>query len=182
MTWNLDPVHSTVGFAVKHLAFSTVRGRFTGVTIKDIELDPSNLTAARGLVEVDVASVSTGEDGRDGHLRSGDFFDVESHPTLTFAVTGVDARGGDEYTVRGDLTIKGITKPIELTGEWAGADADPFGNKQRAGFSLSGEINRSEFGLTWNMPGQRLVVAEKVKLEIEIQVVEPAVEPAGASA
>ena len=180
MTWTIDPSHSSVGFKVRHLGLSTVRGRFTEVRIEDVSFDPADVTTARGRVLISTASVSTGDGKRDGHLSSPDFFDAPTHPDMVFEVTGVEG-SGDEYRVRGSLTIKGISREVELTGEFLGDAQDPYGN-HKAGFSVNGEINRTDWGLSWNVPldAGRLLVGEKVKLEIEIQLLEQAAVAAGA--
>jgi polyisoprenoid-binding protein YceI len=168
-TWNIDPVHSSVNFVVRHLMVSKVRGKFgtfTGtVTIDDNRL-ASSVTA-----NVDMASVSTGDDGRDAHLRNSDFFDIEQYPTMTFTSTSVRPDGSD-YILVGDLTIKGVTKQVEFELEFDGVSPDPWGGT-RAGFSAEGEIDRRDFGLEWNMALDTgaLMVGEKVKIALDIQAV-----------
>lgn len=168
-TWNIDPSHSSVNFVVRHLMVSKVRGSFgafTGtVTIDDNRL-ASSVTAS-----VEMASVTTGDDGRDAHLRNSDFFDVENYPTMTFTSTQVRPDGGD-YVLVGDLTIKGVTKQVEFELEFDGVSPDPWGGT-RAGFSAEGEIDRRDFGLEWNMALDTgaLMVGEKVKIALDIQAV-----------
>jgi polyisoprenoid-binding protein YceI len=167
MSWTLDPHHTTVGFSAKHLGVATVRGRFNKVDA-EVELDnPEDPTTARGTVTIDAASITTSDDQRDGHLRSPDFLDVEKYPTITFTVKSVE-RSRDDYTVRGDLTIKDITEEIVLDYEHNGAVVDPYGNT-KVGGTLTGTIDRTKWGLKWNVPlgGGGWLVSEKVKLEID---------------
>ncbi|HZU76445.1 MAG TPA: YceI family protein [Dehalococcoidia bacterium] len=170
MTWALDPHHTSVTFSAKHLGVATVRGRFTKVT-GEIDLDDSNdPTTGSGTITIDAASVDTGNEQRDAHLRSADFLDVEKHPTITFAVTRVE-KAGDDYKVDGDLTIKDVTKPLSLTYEHGGVVTDPYGNT-KVGGTLTGTINRGDWGLTWNVPlgGGGLLVGDKIKLEIDGEI------------
>lgn len=171
MSWKIDSAHSKVGFAVRHMMISTVRGTFANPADVEISFDPANLSAAKVKASIDAASVDTGETARDNHLRSADFFDAEKHPKITFVSTSVKGKGGD-VEVTGDLTIRGVTKPIVLQGEVAGPAKDPWGG-QRVGFSLSGDIDREAWGLTWNqaLEAGGVLVAKKVKLEIEVQLV-----------
>jgi polyisoprenoid-binding protein YceI len=168
-TWTIDPVHSEVGFSVRHLMVSKVKGRFTqfsgAITIADNPLD------SRVEASIDASSVVTGDEGRDQHLRSNDFFEVEGHPQITFVSKSVRPAGSD-YEVDGDLTIKGVTRPVVLELEFNGVSPDPWGG-QRAGFSASTEINRSDFGVTFNMAldGGGVVVGEKVKISLEIEAI-----------
>src|SRR5580698_1160400 len=161
-TWTIDPVHSEVSFVVRHMMVSKVRGRFdkfegTIVTAADPLQSSVNAT-------VDLSSVNTGEPNRDNHIRSADFFEVESHPTMTFQSTGV-RRDGDNFLLDGNLTIHGNTRPVTLKLEVNG-----YGGT-RAGFSASGEINRNDFGISYNgpVPGGGVVVSEKVTISIEIE-------------
>lgn len=168
-TWTIDPAHSEVGFSVRHLMVSKVRGTFdtfTGtITIAE---DPaqSSVTA-----EVDMTSINTRDETRDGHLRTADFFDVEAHPKMTFTSTSV-APDGSDYKVTGDLTLKGVTKPVELSLEFNGTSSDPWGGT-RAGLSAETEINRGDFGVDISMPldGGGVVVGDKVKVALEIEAV-----------
>src|SRR5262245_49698379 len=168
-TWHVDRSHSTVGFTVRHLMISKVRGSFGDfdglVTIAENPLQ-SSIEAT-----VQMASVDTGDAGRDNHLRNGDFFDVEAYPTMTFASTGI-VHAGDDYVLSGDLTIKGVTRPVSFALEFDGATRDPWGG-ERAGFSASTEINRKDFGLTWNVALETggVVVGDKVKIELDIELV-----------
>lgn len=168
MAWTLDPHHTAVSFSAKHMGVSTVRGRFNKVDA-EIELDDANdPTTAHGAVVVDAASVDTGNEGRDNHLRNADFFDVERYPQIRFALKRIEKLGDDKYNVIGDLTIHGVTREIALDYEHNGAVIDPRGNL-RVGGSLTGTINRTDWGLAWNVPlgGGGLLVSEKVKLQID---------------
>ncbi len=173
MTWEIDKTHSSVGFAVKHMMISTVRGhfaRFDGA----LELDPSALERARVTATIDVESIDTGVADRDTHLKSADFFDAENHPKLEFKSTSVRQRGS-EVTVVGQLKMRDVSREITLSGEVEGPAKDPWGN-QRVGFSLSGELDREEFGLGWNqvLEAGGVLVGKKVKLSIEAQAVQKA--------
>jgi polyisoprenoid-binding protein YceI len=180
MAWVLDPTHSTVGFSVRHLGISTVRGRFTRVTVA-ADLDPADPANARGRVEIDVRSIDTGDEQRDTHLGGTDFFDADNHPTIVFELTSVTPVGGEDYKVAGDLTIRGVTRPVELDAEYRGAVGDPWGNV-KAGVSITGSINRRDWDLTWNVPldAGRLLVGDRVKVEVEAELLQQA--PAAASA
>ena len=168
-TWTIDPVHSEVSFVVRHMMVSKVRGRFDkfeGTIVTAPDPLQSSVTAT-----VDLSSVNTGEPNRDNHIRSADFFEVESHPTMTFRSTGVRP-DGDDFLLDGDLTIRGTTKPVTLKLEVNGFGPDAFGGT-RAGFSASGEINRHDFGVSYNGPipggGGGVIVSEKVAITIEIE-------------
>jgi polyisoprenoid-binding protein YceI len=173
-TYHLDPTHSHVGFAVRHLGVSKVRGQFGEVEATvEIGDDPSSSSVA---VTIAAASVDTGEDQRDGHLRSGDFFDVETHPTIDFRSTGVTAVDDDgRFVVDGELTIKGETRPVPLQATFDGALVDPWGNA-RFGYSATAEIDREDFGLTWNQVLETggLLVGKKIRIEIEGEAVRAA--------
>jgi polyisoprenoid-binding protein YceI len=168
-TWKADPVHSEIAFAVRHLMLSKVRGRFTGhdVTIVTSE-DPLDSSAT---VTIDLASVDTGHEVRDNHLRSSDFFDVEKYPTMSYRSTGI-SRTDDGWIVDGDLTLHGVTRHVPLTVELNGFRPDPWGG-QRAGFSATAQINRRDFGIgpTVPMDGGGLALGDKVSITIEIQAV-----------
>ena len=167
MTWSLDPHHTSVSFSAKHLGVATVRGRFDEVSA-DLDLDdPNDPTTGKGTVTVKSASITTGSEQRDGHLKTGDFLEVEKYPDIVFKVTKVTKKG-DQYEVGGDLTIKDVTKEITLDYEHSGVVVDPMGNT-KVGGTLTGTLNRSDWGLTWNVPlgGGGLLVGEKVKIEID---------------
>jgi polyisoprenoid-binding protein YceI len=168
-TWAIDPAHSVVELAVKHMMFSTVKGRFANVA-GTIVLDEANLSASSVSAEIDAASIDTGESQRDGHLRSADFLDVENFPTITFRSTGVVPRGGSRFVLVGDLTIRGVTQEVSLEAELVGKGTDPWGG-QRAGFAATTAINRKEFGLAWNQALETggVLVSDQVKISLEIQ-------------
>ena len=171
MAWNIDTAHSQVGFAVRHMMISTVRGKFAKLDA-DVELEPANLSQARVTARIDAASIDTGDEKRDGHLRSADFFDVEKYPTIEFKSTQVSQQGPN-LTVQGLLKIRDQEHPITLQGEMVGPGKDPWGNS-KLGFSLSGEVDREQWGLTWNqaLEAGGVLVAKKVKLELELQLVQ----------
>ena len=171
MAWNIDKSHTEVGFAVRHMMISTVRGTFTRYDAV-ISIDPANLEAAKVTARIEAGSVDTKEDKRDGHLRSPDFFDAEKYPTLTFTSTKVVRRGAD-VEVTGNLKIKDQEHAVTLKGEFVGPGKDPWGNT-RVGFSLSGDIDREQFGLTWNqaLEAGGVLVAKKVKIVVEAQLIQ----------
>ena len=168
-TWTIDPVHSEVGFSVRHMMVSKVRGRFTNfsgsITTADNPVE-STATAA-----IDLTSIDTGSPQRDDHLRSADFFEVEKYPTMTYRATGIRP-DGDDWIVDGDLTLKGVTKNVPLHVELQGIGPDAYGGT-RAGFSASAEINRRDFGVDFNaaMETGGVVVADKVTIQLEIEAV-----------
>jgi len=168
-TWAIDPAHSVVELAVQHMMFSTVKGRFANVA-GTIVLNEADLSASSVSAEIDASSIDTGEAQRDGHLRSGDFLDVEAYPTITFRSTGVVPRGRDRFILVGELTIRGVTQEVSLEAELVGKATDPWGG-QRAGFAASTAINRKEFGLTWNqaLEAGGVLVSDQVKISLEIQ-------------
>jgi polyisoprenoid-binding protein YceI len=168
-TWTIDPSHSEVSFKVRHLGISKTRGRF-GSFRGDIVV-AEQPEESRVAVEIDAASIDTKDEGRDAHLRSGDFFDADSFPTLTFVTTGVVATG-DRWSVTGDLTIRGVTRPVVLDTEIAGLVTDPWGN-ERVGFQARAEVNREDFGLTWNAALETggVLVGKTVQIDLEIEAV-----------
>jgi polyisoprenoid-binding protein YceI len=172
-TWTIDPTHSTVGFTAKHAMVATTRGHFAayqgGATIDAQHPEESTLW-----LDIDAASVTTGNDQRDGHLRSADFFDVEEHPHISFASTAVKV-DGDEIVTVGDLTVAGVTHPVEVTWEFNGLSKDPWGNT-RAGFEGSATVNRKDWGLVWNaaLEAGGWLVSDKIKLVLEIAAVKQA--------
>ncbi|GAA3641965.1 YceI family protein [Microbacterium awajiense] len=166
-TWTLDPSHSEVGFSVRHMMISKVRGAFN---IKQATLvAPENPLDAQVTATVDVASVDTKDEGRDGHLRSADFFDVENHPTIDFVSTGVRIDDGD-FLVDGDLTIRGVTKPVTFEFDFGGFGADPWGN-YKAGATAQTVINREDFGLTWNAALETggVLVGKDIAITLDLQ-------------
>lgn len=170
--WNLDLTHSEIGFTVRHAGISKVRGRFTEATAEarvGESLVESTLHAT-----VNTASFKSGDANRDAHVKGPDFFDVEQHPEMTFVATGVEG-DGEDYTVTGDLTIRGVTKPVEVEVEFTGVAVDPFG-ATRAGFTGETEISRKEFGLTWNaaLEAGGVLVSDKVKINLDAALVKQA--------
>lgn len=171
MAWLIDTVHTHVGFSVKHLMVSTVRGQF-GSYRGTLKLDPTDFTKSTFEGEIDVESISTGNEQRDAHLRTNDFFDAPNHPKIAFKSTRIESRGGDDYLVTGDLTIRGVTKEVALEVEFAGTAKSPYG-KTVAGISAHGSINRKDFGVNFNavLEAGGVMIGEKVKLEIEVEAV-----------
>jgi polyisoprenoid-binding protein YceI len=168
-TWVADPIHSEIGFSVRHMMVSNVRGRF-GEFEATITTAPNPLDST-ATATIQLGSVATGNDKRDEDLRSGGFLNVEKYPTMTFSSTGVRA-DGDTFLLDGDLTIHDVTKAVTLRVEPNGFGPDPFGST-RAGFTATTEINRSDFGITGNMviEGGGVVIADKVKIQIELEAV-----------
>jgi polyisoprenoid-binding protein YceI len=166
-TWDIDPVHSDVSFSVRHMMVSKVRGRFVGVTGSFTTGEDVATSSVRA--EIDASSIDTGNEQRDGHVRSADFFDVENHPTWTYVSTGVRA-GGEGLVIDGDLTIKGVTRPVSLDVEVGGFGPDAYGGT-RAGFTATTTINRNDFGVDIAMPldGGGVVVGDKVQITLEVQ-------------
>ncbi len=168
-TWKLDPAHSEVGFSVRHMMVSKVRGRFRGmdgtITLAD---DPAQSSVE---AEIDMTTIDTGNTDRDDHIKSADFFGVESYPTMTFRSTSVEP-AGNELVVHGDLTLHGVTKPVNLDLEVHGFTKDPFGG-MRCGFTATTTINRKDFGISIEMPmdGGGVVVGDKVSITLEIEAV-----------
>jgi polyisoprenoid-binding protein YceI len=170
----LDPSHTTIGFAGKHMMVTTVRGRFNEFT-GTVAVEDDDPTTARITATIRTASLDSGQTQRDQHLRSADFFDVERYPEMTFTSTAVEARDGNRYRVQGDLTIKDQTRPITLDVEVEERFNDPWGN-ERVGVTASGKLNRQSWGLTWNqvLEAGRLLVGDQIKLEIESALVRKA--------
>jgi len=167
-TWAIDPTHTEVGFVARHLMVTKVRGSFTDVT-GTVEV-AENVTDSVANVVIKTASVSTGTPDRDGHLRSADFFDVETYPEITFVSTAFD---GESLT--GDLTIKDVTRSVTLDVEFNGVATDPWGN-EKAAFEATADINRTDWGLTWNANLEKggVLVSEKVKLVLDVQLAKQA--------
>jgi len=165
--WTVDTVHSVIGFSVRHMMVSRVRGRFRSFTA-DIVTTDDPATASLSAT-VDVASVDTGDETRDNHLRTSDFFDIENHPTMTFTSTGI-AGSGTDYELTGDLTIRGVTSPVTFDLEVGGVEKDPWGNT-RAGFTATTSINRKDFGLEYNavLETGGVMIGDKVDVEIDIE-------------
>ncbi len=173
--WNFDQAHSQVGFTIKHMMFAKVRGSF-GEWEGNFSFDPEDPAHSKVSATIQVASIDTSNDQRDDHLRSGDFFDVEEFPVMTFESTRW-TKNGSKYSVEGNLTIRDVSKAITLDVEHSGTGTDPWGNT-RAAFTASTTINRKEFGLTWNqaLEAGGVLVGEDVNIDIEVQAVEAAAE------
>lgn len=166
-TWALDASHSEVGFSVRHMMISKVRGTFGGAEATIVA--PENPLELTLDAKVDVTTINTKDEGRDNHLRSADFFDVENYPAITFTSSGVRHEGGD-FLVDGDLTIKDVTKPVTFTVEFGGFGTDPWGN-YKAGATAKTVINREDFGLTWNAALETggVLVGKDVTIELDLQ-------------
>src|SRR4051794_36808921 len=169
--YEIDPTHSRIGFAAKHAMVATVRGHFAAYA-GEVHLDEENPANSRVTLEIDAASVDTGNADRDKHLRTADFFDLETHPKILFNSTAVEKVDADVYTLIGDLSINGKTNPVSVEFELTGTTDDPWGNF-RAGFEGRATVNRRDWGLAWNMPLDKggVLVSEKVKLEFDIAAV-----------
>ncbi len=172
--WVADPTHSEISFKVKHMMMTNVTGTF-GQFAVDAETEAEDFSSAKVSFAAQIASINTGNEQRDGHLKSADFFDAEKNPELKFVSTSMTKKDDENYVLNGDLTIGEVTNSVSLDVEFGGINKDPWGN-QKAGFSLSGKINRKEFGLTWNAALETggVLVSEDVKLAAEIQLVKVA--------
>ena len=173
-TYNLDPSHSRVGFVARHAMVAKVRGSFDEVT-GTATIDGANPSASSLEVTIQATSIDTRDANRDGHLRSADFFDVETYPTLTFVGTGFEITDDTTVEVTGDLTIRGVTKPVTVPFEFGGVAVDPFGN-ERVGFDGSVVVNRKDWDLTWNAALETggVLVSDKVTLELEVSAIKAA--------
>ena len=172
--WTLDPTHSEINFKIKHMMISNVTGNFKNFNVT-AETQGDDFTTAKLSFTADVNSISTNNDQRDGHLKSGDFFDAEKYPQIKFEATKMNKISDDEYAIDGNLTIRDVTKPIKLKADLGGIAKDPYGNI-KAGFTVEGKINRKDFGLTWNAATETggLLVGEDLKIHSEIQLVKQA--------
>jgi polyisoprenoid-binding protein YceI len=170
--WEIDPKHTLVEFSVRHMMFTTVKGRFTGVRGVIHCVDEADPSQAQVEAEIDAASISTGDEQRDAHLRSADFLDTENHPKITFKSTRVDARNEEELRLVGELTVHGITREVTLETTFNGRGKNPYG-QEVAGFSAQTTINRKEFGLTWNaaLESGGLLVGNNLEIMIEVQAI-----------
>jgi polyisoprenoid-binding protein YceI len=173
-TWQIDPNHSLVEFSAKHLMITTVKGRFTTVS-GTIEVDEQNPDRSRVEAEIAAATLVTGAEQRDQHLRSPDFLDVEKFPTISFRskrIQGTSKHPGDEFRVTGDLTIHGTTREVTLNAVYEGTGKDPWGG-ERVSFSATTKIDRRDFGLTWNQALETggLLVGNEIKISLEVQAV-----------
>jgi polyisoprenoid-binding protein YceI len=170
-TWVLDPSHSDVSFTVRHLMVSKVRGTFSDIS-GTITVHPDDELKSAVEAKIGIGSVDTRDEKRDAHLRSADFFDAEQHPTMTYRSTGLRRVGDGRYAVDGELTLRGVTRPVQLDLELNGVSSDPWGGT-RAGFSASGEISRKDFGMEFNIPidGGGVVVGDSVKISLEAEAI-----------
>lgn len=173
--WVADPMHSEIQFKVKHLMITTVTGYFQQFNI-EAETEDDQFTRLSSVVfTADVNSINTNNEQRDTHLKSADFFDAASHGEVRFEGKKYEKANGDNYTLSGDLTIKGVTKPLTVNVEFGGIVVDPYG-QTKAGFTVSGRISRKEFGLTWNAVTEAgsVVVSDEIRLHAEVQLVKQA--------
>ena len=171
-TWSIDPAHSHAEFKVKHMMISNVKGSFSGISGTLTE-DTTDSSLSRIDASIDIGTVNTGDEKRDGHLKSADFFDHEQHPHMTFTSTNVEKKGDEEYAVTGDLTVHGVTKPVTFAVEGPSQPTkDPWGN-MRIGLSATTKINRKDFGLTWNatLESGGILVGEDVQISLEVQLI-----------
>jgi polyisoprenoid-binding protein YceI len=169
--YTIDPTHSRLGFAAKHAMVATVRGQFTRYT-GEVHLDEEHPEQSWARVEIEAASVDTGNADRDAHVRTADFFNVEANPTITFVSTAARKVSDDVYALTGDLTVNGRSNPVTVEFELTGTSVDPWGG-HRVGFEGRATVNRRDWGLEWNVPLDRggVLVSEKVKLEFDIAAV-----------
>jgi polyisoprenoid-binding protein YceI len=172
--WKIDPAHSDIQFKVKHLMITTVTGYFKQFDL-NVETETNDFTTVKRLeFTADINSINTNNEQRDTHLKSADFFNAEEHAQLRFVGNKYEAKG-DEAKLHGDLTIKGVTKPVTVNVEFGGIVIDPYG-QTKAGFTVTGKISRKEFGLTWNAVTEAgsIVVSDEIKIQAEVQVVKQA--------
>ena len=169
--WTIDSTHSEIGFKVKHMMFTNVSGKFDSYEATIIT-DEGNFENASIEFSADINSINSNNADRDNHLKSGDFFDAENHPKLTFKATSFTKKG-DDFELTGDLTLRGVTKPVKLEAEFSGLMKDPWGNT-KAGLNISGKINRKDWGLNWNSALETggVLVGEEVRLNIELQLIQ----------
>ena len=170
--WAVDPMHSEVQFKVKHLMITTVTGYFQKFNVEAETQDDQFTSASSVTFTADVDSISTNNEQRDTHLKSPDFFDAANHSQVQFAGNKYEHAGGDNYKLHGELTIRGISKPVTVNVELGGIVVDPYG-QTKAGFTVNGKINRKDFGLTWSgvTEAGNVVVSDEIKLQAEIQLV-----------
>lgn len=167
-TWVIDPAHTNIGFSARHLMVAKVRGKFAQFE-GQFTIDEANIGASAAALTIQAASIDTANADRDGHLKSADFLDVENFPTITFTSTGA-TQSGNNFAVTGDLTIHGVTKPVTVNFELAGVSQDPWGNT-KIGFEGETEINREDFGLTWNAALETggVLISDKIKLTLDVE-------------
>jgi polyisoprenoid-binding protein YceI len=172
--WVLDPTHSEITFKVKHLMITNIKGEFRTFSAS-ISSSNADFTSAKASANIDVNTIFTNNNDRDGHLKSADFFDVENNPTISFTSTCFSKSSVSNFTLTGILAIKGVAKEVQLDVEFAGINKDPWGN-EKAGFTLEGKINRKDWGLNWNAALETggVLVGEEVKISAELQFVKQA--------
>jgi polyisoprenoid-binding protein YceI len=172
--WAIDATHSEIGFKIRHLMITNVSGKFEGFEA-DVQTEDEDFATAQIEAKIRTSSINTNNLQRDEHLRNSDFFEVEKHPEILFNSTGIEKIDNDNFVLHGKLTLKGITKPIKLGVEYNGTSKDPWGN-QKAGFVITGKINRGEFGLSFNaaLESGGVVLGDEVKIHSEIQLVKQA--------
>ena len=173
-TFKIDAAHSDIQFKVKHLMITNVTGSF-GTFDATLEADKEDFSDAKASFEADIASISTGNEQRDGHLKGDDFFAADQHPKLSFVSTDIKKESNDEYKLTGNLTVRGVTKPITLDVTYNGTVVDPYG-QTKAGFEATGKLNRKDFGLNWSAVTEAggLVVSDEVKLLLNVQMIKQA--------
>jgi polyisoprenoid-binding protein YceI len=169
--WTLDPMHSELGFKIKHLMITNVSGSFKNFNI-EMDTKGEDLSTAQVRLTADLASISTNNEQRDAHLRNGDFFDTDNFPQLEFRSTNVEDKDDENFTLVGDLTLKGISKPVRLNVEYSGVTKDPWGG-ERAGFTVTGKIKRSDFGINFNavLETGGVALSDEVKINADVQLV-----------
>ncbi|MEX0784096.1 MAG: YceI family protein [Dehalococcoidia bacterium] len=174
MAWQIDPNHANVGFIGKHMLISKVKGKFDKYEV-DLDVDEQNIANSAATFRVNVASVESGFDQRDNHLRSADFFNAEEYPYITFKTREIQPKGGGEYRFVGDLTIRDVTREVAFDGEVAGPIEDPWGGT-RLSLSAATKVNRKDWGLDWNLPlgAGNLLVSDEITLEIDAEFVKQA--------
>lgn len=170
-TWTIDQSHSVAEFSVRHMMVSSTKGQFQSIS-GAVQLDESDLTKSSVDATIDVSSITTRDEKRDEHLRSADFFEVTTYPSITFKSTGIAKTGGDSYDVAGDLTIRGVTRPVVLKTTFNGIGTSPWGTSV-AGFEAATEISRKDFGLEWNVALETggVLVGDKVKIQLEVELI-----------
>lgn len=169
--WQIDTTHSEVQFKVKHMMISTVTGYFSNFNAT-VETEGDDFTTAKAEFTADLSSISTNNEQRDAHLKSADFFDAENHPQVTFKSSRLEKIDDENYTLHGDLTIRGTTKPVTLKVEFGGIAVDPWGNT-RVGFTIDGKINRKDYGLNWSAVTEAggIVVSDEVRLHVNAEFI-----------
>ncbi|SEC27062.1 YceI family protein [Paenibacillus sp. GP183] len=172
--WNVDASHSSIDFTIKHMMIAKVKGSFNSFEAQ-IEADPDDLTTANVQFSIDLSSIDTRNADRDNHLRTGDFFDIEQYPRMTFQSTSITKKGEGEYNVTGNVSLHGVTRPESFTVSFEGAGKDPWGN-EKVGFSGNGSLKRSDYGLTYNAALETggFLIGDEVKVSIEIEAAKQA--------